>query len=193
STDARAVERTRREARASGGKKAACRLPPRRPRASSETVPHAEVHVVVDLTVDLEVEFEYPVSDEDVRRFAEARFERNRDVLDVVGVTERDDVRRVERGQRDRRGAVAAQVVAQSPAESDREHVLVLDGHQCAVSARADLEGPVRPPVGLADVEQYVRYADQIAFLVQEYADAYLVSAELADVHIASVHHLHRI
>src|SRR5690606_33966629 len=136
STDARAFERTRREARASGGKKAACRLPPRRPRASSETVPHAEVHVVVDLTVDLEVEFEYPVSDEDVRRFAEARFERNRDVLDVVGVTERDDVRRVERGQRDRRGAVAAQVVAQSPAESDREHVLVLDGHQCAVSAR---------------------------------------------------------
>src|SRR5690606_8890661 len=142
----------------------------------SESVTDSEVHVVVDLAVDVEVELEHAIAEEDVRAFAEAGFDGHGYVLDVVRVAERHDVRRVKGRQRYRRLTAASDVVAQAPAEGDRENVLVLDGHQGTVCPRPDLQRPVRPPIRLADVEEHVRDADQIAVLVQEDADARLVS-----------------
>src|SRR5690606_34194394 len=102
--------------------------------------------------------------------------------MNVAGVAEGHDVRGIERGQRDPRGAIAAEPITELSAQPDREDVLILDRHQRAVCPRPDLERPVGTASLLADLDQHVRDADQIPILVDEYADARVVAPELADV-----------
>src|SRR5690606_28540405 len=160
---------------------------------ASESMQHAEMHVVVDFAVDLEIELEYPVADEQIRRVRDAGLEPYRRVLDIVGVAEGHDVGRVKRGQRDARSAVAPEPVAEPAAEADRENVLILDRHQCGIRPRSDLERPVRAAPLLADLDQHIGDADQIAIFVDEHADARVVTSELADIEALSVKNLHRV
>src|SRR5688572_641802 len=78
----------------------------KRAQPASEAAAKPEMYVVVDFAVlRLYVDLETAVAHENVEAVLQPRHESQGQVLDVIGLTERDDVRRVEQCEHHRRGA----------------------------------------------------------------------------------------
>src|SRR5918993_2691329 len=85
-----------------------------------------DVHVVVRLAVTRrQIELEISEADEHVGTPTQPCAQSEDHILDVIGLAERDDVRRIEEAERHRRGAVRAEVVLRLATQTDSEHVLI--------------------------------------------------------------------
>src|SRR5690606_6375843 len=115
---------------------------------------------------------ESAVADENVGAFAGLKLQAQARVLDVVGDAERQYIRRVEERELQRDSLISRHEPLGLAAEAERERVFVLGIEERAVHARADRDLDAALPRLIADVDEHVADADEIALLVVEHAAA---------------------
>src|SRR5690606_30791606 len=137
-------------------------------RRKLEPVADAELEAVLDLPVPVQkLELEPPVARDADQAVRERQLDLGREVREVVGGTEGQDVRCVREAGDQVDLLPPEELEARLGAERDAEHVRVLVAQHRAVAYRAglDRQAPVTQPVGF---EEVLGADDEIAILVEE-------------------------